>query len=146
MKSIIKNAKQKKKKTRNKKKQRREKGRQKLQCFCFAFKLGFLLSPLVPNDYSCKDNFSFVTQTKNVNLSRKILISYDATSLFANILLQDTMAISIIFSFNHNPNLSITKEELKKLFLFATSQNHLIKSMEQLCFFLWLLFFGSSPG
>ena len=40
-----------------------------------------LLSPLVPNDYSC---------------------------------------------FNHNPNLNITKKELKKLFLFATSQAHFI--------------------
>ena len=28
--------------------------------------------------------------------------------------------------FNHNPNLNITKKEHKKLFLFATSQNHFI--------------------
>ena len=28
--------------------------------------------------------------------------------------------------FNHNPNLKITKKELKKLFLFATSQTHFI--------------------
>ena len=27
------------------------------------------LSPLVPNDYSCKDTFSFVSQIKNANLS-----------------------------------------------------------------------------
>ena len=26
--------------------------------------------------------------------------------------------------FNHNPNLNITKKELQKLFLFATSQTH----------------------
>ena len=30
------------------------------------------LSPLVPNNYSCKDNFSFVSQIKNANLSKKI--------------------------------------------------------------------------
>ena len=47
-----------------------------------------LLSPLVPNDYSCKDTFSFVSQIKNANLSKKFLVSYDVTSLFTNISLQ----------------------------------------------------------
>ena len=32
-----------------------------------------LLSTLVPNDYSCKDTFSFVFQIKNTNLSKKCL-------------------------------------------------------------------------
>ena len=40
-----------------------------------------LLSPLVPNDYSCKDTFSFVSQIKNANLSKKFLVSYNVTSL-----------------------------------------------------------------
>ena len=31
-----------------------------------------LLSPLVPNDYSRKDTFSFVFQIKNASLSKKI--------------------------------------------------------------------------
>ena len=43
-----------------------------------------LLSPLVPNDHSCKDTFSFVSQIKNANLSKKFLVSYDVTSLFTN--------------------------------------------------------------
>ena len=30
-----------------------------------------LLSPLVPNDYFCKDTFSFFSQIKNANLSKK---------------------------------------------------------------------------
>ena len=33
-----------------------------------------LLSPIVPDDYSCQNTFSFVSQVKNV--------SYDVTSLF----------------------------------------------------------------
>ena len=41
-----------------------------------------LLSPLVPNNYLCKDTFPFVSQTKNANLSRKFLVSYDVASLF----------------------------------------------------------------
>ena len=85
-----------------------------------------LLSPLVPSDYSCKDTFSFVSQIKNANLSRKFLVFYDVTSLFTNIPLQETIDIAINLIFNHNPNLNITRKELKKLFLFATSQTHFI--------------------
>ena len=57
-------------------------------------------SPLVPNDYSCKDTFSFVSQIKNGNLSKKLLVSYDVTSLFTNILLQKTIDIAINLIFN----------------------------------------------
>ena len=70
-----------------------------------------LLSPLVPNDYSCKDMFSFVSQIKNANPSRKF-VSYDVTTLFTNIPLQETIDIAINLTFNHNPNLSITRKEL----------------------------------
>ena len=85
-----------------------------------------LHSPLVPNNYSCKDTFSFVSQIKNANLSKKFLVSYDVTSLFTHILLQETIDIAINLLFDHNPNLNITRKELKKLFLFATSKTHFI--------------------
>ena len=85
-----------------------------------------LCPPLVPNDYSCKDTFTFVSQIKNAHLSKKFLVSYDVTSLFTSIPLQETIDIAINLIFNHNPNLNITKKELKKLFLFATSQTHFI--------------------
>ena len=82
-----------------------------------------LLSPVVPDDYSCKDTFSFVCQIKNANLSVKFFVSYDVTSLFTNISLQEIIEIAINLIFNHNPNLNITKKEL---FLFATSQTHFL--------------------
>ena len=69
-----------------------------------------LLSPLVPNDYSCKDNFSFVSQIKNENLSRKFLDFYDVTSVFTTIPLQEAIDIAINLIFNHNLNLNITKK------------------------------------
>ena len=74
-----------------------------------------LLSPLVPNDYSCKDTFSFVSQIKNANLSKKFLVSYDVTSLFTNIPLQETIDIAINLIFSHNPSLNITKMNLKNV-------------------------------
>ena len=81
-----------------------------------------LLSPLAPNNYSCKDTFFFfVSQINNADLSKEFLVSYDVTSLFTNIPLQETIDIAINLIFKHNPNVDITKKELKKLFLFATS-------------------------
>ena len=71
-----------------------------------------LLSSLVPNDYSYKDTFSFVSLIKNANLSKKFLVFYDVTSLFTNISLQETIGIAINLNFNHNPNLNITTKEL----------------------------------
>ena len=85
-----------------------------------------LLSPLVRNDCSCKDTFSFFSQIKNANLSKKFLVSYDLTSLFTIIPLQETIDIATNLIFNHNPNLNIIRKELKKLFRFATSQTHFI--------------------
>ena len=80
-----------------------------------------MISPLVTNDYSSKDTFSFISQIKNANLSKKIFVFYPVTSLFTNIAFQETINIAINLIFNHNPNLDITIKELKKLFLFATS-------------------------
>ena len=60
------------------------------------------------------------------NLSRKFLVSYNVTSDFTNIPLQETIDIAINLLFNHNHNININKKELKKFFLFATSQTHFI--------------------
>ena len=70
-----------------------------------------------------KDAFSFVSQIKTANLSKKFLVSYDVISLFTNILLQKTIDVAINLIFNHNPNLNITRKEL---FLFSTSQTNFI--------------------
>ena len=94
-----------------------------------------LLSSLVPNDYSCTDTFSFVSQIKNANLSGEFRVSYDVTS--PNIPPQEAIDIAINLIFSHNPNLNITKMNLKyfsfllhhRLVLFLTL-NFIIKFME----------------
>ena len=63
---------------------------------------------------------------KNANLCKRFLVSCDLTSLFTNIPLQETIGIAINLISNHNTNLNITRKELKKLFLLATSQTHFI--------------------
>ena len=67
---------------------------------------------LVPNDYGCKDTFSYA------NLSKKFLVSNDVPSLFTNIPLQETVDIAMNFILDDNSNLNITKKELKKTFPF----------------------------
>ena len=62
--------------------------------------------------------FLFFLKLKKI--SKKFLVPYDVINLFTNIPLQETIDIAINLIFNPNPNLNITKKELKKLFLFAT--------------------------
>ena len=60
--------------------------------------------------------YFFVSQIKNANLSKKFLVSYDVTSFFTNIPLQETIDIAINLILNHNRNLSNTKNKLKIFF------------------------------
>ena len=94
------------------------------------------LSLLVPHDYSCKDTSS-VSQIKNANLSRKFLVSYGVASLFTNIPLQETIDIAKNLISNHNPNLNITKKNIKNFFFLLLHRlilflkvNFIIKLME----------------
>ena len=57
--------------------------------------------------------FCFVSQIKNAILSKKFLVSYDITSLFTNIPLQEPIEMVINLIFNHNPNLNIRRKDLK---------------------------------
>ena len=74
----------------------------------------------------------FVSQIKNTNLSGKLLVSYDATSLFTNNPLQETIDIAINLIVNNNPNLNITKKKLKNTLQthFLLTENFLTKLME----------------
>ena len=72
-----------------------------------------LLSSLVPDDYSCKYTFPFLSQIKNANLSSKFLVSHVVSSLLTNILLQETID-------------SNRSHFHKKLFLFVTSQTYFL--------------------
>ena len=93
---------------------------------------------LVPNDYGCKDTFSFVSQINNAKQYKKFLISSNVPSLFTNIPLQETVDIAMNFILDDNSNLNITKKELKKNFSFLLHHriilfltvSFIIKSME----------------
>ena len=52
------------------------------------------------------------------------MISYDVTSLFTNIPLDETIDIAVNLLKEKEPKLKISKKDLRKLFVFATSESH----------------------
>lgn len=68
--------------------------------------LGSLLSPYIPQDYCCADTFTFVKEIREVRLSDSFLVSYDVTSLFTNIPLDETIDIATNLIIENNPNFS----------------------------------------
>ena len=79
-----------------------------------------LLVPVILTTNSTKDLFTFCEEIKKVTATTKFLISY-VCRLFTSILLRETIDIAVDLLFEHNPDFKITKNELKKLFDFATS-------------------------
>jgi len=87
--------------------------------------LGVLLSPSA-STFSCEGSFTFVKEVKEVRFLNKFMVSFDVTSLFTNIPLDETINIALDRIFTNHPNIKISKSDLKKLFLFATAQTHFL--------------------
>ena len=92
--------------------------------------LGSLLSPHIPSNYTTKDSFTFIEDIKQLNTYGKFLISFDVTSLFTNIPLEETMNIAVDTIFQSYPSVKFTRKELQKLFKIATSETHFIFNNE----------------
>ena len=85
-----------------------------------------LLTPLIPSSYSTEDSFTFVKEINKVSLKDSFIVSYDVCSLFTNIPLEETINLAVNLIFEKDPNIKISREDLKQLFLFATAQTHFI--------------------
>ena len=88
--------------------------------------LGSLLSPHIPSNFTIKDSFTFIEEIKQLNTYGKFLISFDVTTLFTNIPLEETISIVIHTIFENYPNVKFTRKELQKLFKIASSETHFI--------------------
>ena len=84
------------------------------------------LKPLSVNRYTISDTFSFAEEIQNLDIDENdILASYDVTSLFTNVPLQETIQIIAEKAFvddwfNETHNLNITKSDLVQLLEIAT--------------------------
>ena len=83
-----------------------------------------LLVSVILTTNCTKDSFTFYKEIKKVRATNKLLISYDVCGLFTSIPLKETIHIVVDSLFDHNPDLKITKIELKNFFDFATSGTH----------------------
>ena len=64
------------------------------------------------------------------NTYGKFLVSFDVTSLFTNIPLEETINIAIDTIFENYPNVKFTRKKLQKLFKIVTSETHFIFNNE----------------
>ena len=62
---------------------------------------------------------SFREEIQQVSNNDNFLVSYDVCSLFRSIPLQETIEIAVEPIFESNPQLKVTKRELKQLFNFC---------------------------
>ena len=85
-----------------------------------------LLNPCIPNEYCSLDSFSFTQELSQVSLKNKFLISYDVVSLFTNIPLKETINLAVETIFTNKPDIKISKNDLAKLFHFATAETHFL--------------------
>ena len=84
-----------------------------------------MLDPVTPKDHCTKDSFSFCKQIKKVSSTNKFLISYDICSLFTRFPLNETIELAVKLIFDNNPNIKITKKDLKYS-EFTTSETHIL--------------------
>ena len=89
-----------------------------------------MLTPFLPTDYCTQDSSSFAKEVQETSVSDHFMVSNDVCSLFTNIPLNETIDLAVDVIFDNNKSMNITKPQLKKLFVFATSQTHFLFNNE----------------
>ena len=59
-------------------------------------------------------------------MSDKFMVSFDVVSLFTNIPLVECVNLAVDYISEGNPDLKLSKEELRSLFFVDTSENHFL--------------------
>ena len=96
------------------------------------------LKPLSCNQYTVTDTFEFVNEVQNLEINRgDILVSYDVTSLFTNVPLNETIQILAdqVFTddwFNKTHDVNLSRDHLIEL-LHAATKNQLFQFNGNLC-------------
>ena len=83
-----------------------------------------LLIPFIPSAHCTKDSFTFIKDIQEVSTQDSFMVQYDVCSLFTNILLTETIDITVKLILENKKDLKFSENELTKLFRFATCQIH----------------------
>ena len=88
--------------------------------------LSELLKPVIPIEHCATDSFTFVDEIKQIRLNQQFLVSYDVVNLFTNIPLKQTIDLAVDMLFSHYQDIKMSKTQMRKLFVFATSNAHFL--------------------
>ena len=88
------------------------------------------LSTSPPTSYSilihCFRFLHFCEGINDLSLHGMFMVSFDVESLFTNIPLDDCINLAVKYITEGNPGLKLSKNELKRLFEFATKETHFL--------------------
>ena len=85
-----------------------------------------LLDSHIPSDFCVHDTFSFVNEITNLRTSNKFIVSFDVESLFTDIPLLESIELAVDYILSGNPNIKLSKDSLKELFLVDTAHTHFL--------------------
>ena len=86
--------------------------------------LAKLLLPLTKNDNILKDTFDFVNRLKSITLQSAFTVSFDVSSLFTNVPLQETIDIIVQRIYDKNEiTTTIPRDDMKSLLSLCTSKS-----------------------
>ena len=85
-----------------------------------------ILQPISTNQSTIKDSFSFADWAKMYKHNNEVMCSFDVSSLFTNIPLDETIQICLdkLYALPHPP--TMPRSALKGLLEFATKKSHFI--------------------
>ena len=81
-----------------------------------------LLSPHIPTEHCATDTFTFVQDIQSLSMFGKFMVSFDVQ----NIPLEECIDLAVNYISKGNPDLKLSKPELRSLFTLATAQTHFL--------------------
>ena len=85
-----------------------------------------LLASHIPTEHCATDTFTFVQDIQSLSMYGKFMVSFDVESLFTNIPLEECIDLAVNCISEGNPDLQLSKPELRSLFTVATAQTHFL--------------------
>ena len=85
-----------------------------------------VLQPISTNQFTVKDSFSFADWAKTYSHNNEFMCSFDVSSLFTNVSLDETIQICLdkLYALPNPPKLP--RSALKDLLVFATKKSHFV--------------------
>ena len=88
------------------------------------------MQPKIRSIHITQDTFTFIKELEQVRDYNIFLVSFDISSLFTNIPLNETIELALDYILSNNPDVNIIRKDIKKLFQFGTSETNFYSNGE----------------